>query len=47
MSFAYVDPQLDVDVSRHVETHGMVEVGISQVNRRAGEYGRAVGGLGG
>jgi hypothetical protein len=31
MAFAYVDPQLDVDVSRHMETAGVVEIGISQV----------------
>lgn len=31
MSFAYVDPALDVDVSRHMETSGVVEIGISQV----------------
>lgn len=43
MSFAYVDPVLDVDVSRHVETHGLLEVGISQVNGRAGEYSRQMG----
>jgi hypothetical protein len=31
MVFAYVDPELDVDVSRHMETTGVVEIGISQV----------------
>jgi hypothetical protein len=32
MSFAYVDPALDIDVSTYMETTGMVEMGISQVS---------------
>jgi hypothetical protein len=32
MSFAYVDPALDVDVSLHMERYGVVEIGISQVS---------------
>jgi len=32
LSFAYVDPTLDVDVSRQMETGGVVEMGISQVS---------------
>jgi hypothetical protein len=31
LRFAYVDPNLDVDVSRHMEATGVVEIGISQV----------------
>lgn len=31
MSFAYVNPKLDIDVSTYMETTGMVEMGISQV----------------
>lgn len=32
MTFAYVDPGLDVDVSRQIEATGVVEIGISQVS---------------
>jgi hypothetical protein len=31
LSFAFTDPELDWDVSKHVQQDGILEVGISQV----------------
>lgn len=34
VTFAFTDPEHDVDVSRHVQMDGLLEVGISQVRQR-------------